>query len=88
MLAIEKLEEIATNELIRVFGKEYLQKNYSNTCKSVGAINDSMCLFFIGIKSKKDLPHRQSNLKDWVVYGIVTIDSKSGEIIDTQYELE
>lgn len=88
MLTEKELRRRAVDELIRVFGRKYLQDNFKNTCQAYGMVNDDTYQLFIGIKGSKDLPHRKANAKGWVVYGIVFIDANTGEVKSIEYELE
>lgn len=88
MLTEKELMRKATDELIRVFGKKYLQDNYSNTCLAYGMVADDTYQLFIGIKGYDDLPHRKANAKGWVVYGKALIDANTGELKSIEYELE
>ena len=82
------LIKIATNTLIGVFGREYLQDNYSNMCKAYGMIDEKTFQLFVGIKDSTDLPDRQATEKGWVVFGKVLIDATTGKIKDLEYVLE
>lgn len=88
MLTEKELRRRAVDELIRVFGRKYLQDNFKNTCQAYGMVNDDTYQLFIGIKGFDDLPHRKANAKGWVVYGIVFIDANTGEVKSIEYELE
>ena len=88
MLTEKELFCRATDELIRVFGRKYLQDNYRNTCKAYGMVNDDTYQLFIGIKGSKDLPRRKANEKGWVVYGVAFIDANTGELKSIEYEVE
>ena len=88
MLDAKKLMQTATAELVKVFGKKYLQDNYTNTAKAHGMINDHTYQLFIGIKGSKDLPDRKANDKGWVVYGLVLLDSITGDVKKLDYVLE
>lgn len=89
MLDTKTLMRIATAELIRVFGKEYLRSNYFNTCQAQGIINGGQTFqLFVGIKGSKDLPNRKANDHGWVVYGKVLVDAITGKIKSTEYVLE
>ena len=88
MLSERELMKIAVNELIRVFGRKYLQDNYRNTCKSYGMIGGDTYQLFVGIKGSNDLPNRQANAKGWVVYGLVLLDAMTGAVKKLEYVLE
>ena len=88
MLDAKKLMQKATAELVKVFGKKYLQDNYPNTCKAHGMIDDQTYQLFIGIKGSKDLPNRKVNEKGWVVYGLVLLDAITGDVKKLDYVLE
>ena len=88
MLTESELMCRATDELIRVFGRKYLQDNYRNTCKAYGMVADDTYQLFIGIKGSEELPHRKANAKGWVVYGKALIDANTGELKSIEYELE
>ena len=79
---------IATNELIKVFGKQYLQDNYMNTCKAVGMVNQNTYQLFVGIKGSEDLSERKANEHGWVVFGKVFVDANTGKVVELEYELE
>lgn len=78
----DKLKKCACNELIKVFGKKYLQDNYATTIKTRAFLNDGTYMFFVGIKGESDLPGRKGNEKGWVVYGLVCLDAHTGELKD------
>lgn len=88
MLSEKKLTQKATEELIKVFGKKYLQDNFRNTCVARGSLADDAYQFFVGIKGSKDLPNREANEKGWVVYGLVILDAITGEAKKMEYSLE
>lgn len=82
------LMKMATNQLIDVFGRKYLQDNYSNMCKAYGMIDDQTFQLFVGIKDSKDLPGRKATEKGWVVFGKVLIDAITGKTKNINYVLE
>lgn len=88
MLTTKELFKIATNELIKLFGKEYLKANFENTCQSSGMIGKETFFFFVGIKDSKDLPNRKANDKGWVVYAKILVDAVTGDIKEKDYVLE
>lgn len=88
MLTTKELFKIATNELIKLFGKEYLKANFENTCQSSGMIGKETFFFFVGIKDSKDLPNRKANDKGWVVYAKILVDAVTGDIKQKDYVLE
>ena len=88
MLDAKTLMHKATSELVKVFGKKYLQDNYPNTCKAYGIMDDQTYQLFVGIKGSKDLPNRKANEKGWVVYGLVLLDANTGEVKKLDYVLE
>lgn len=88
MLSTKELMKKATGELIKVFGKEYLQKNYENTLEGHGIVGDNTFMLFLGLKGSKDLPDRKANDKGWVVYGKVMLDIHTGETKEIEYALE
>ena len=88
MLDSKTLMQKATAELIRLFGKEYLQANYKNTCKAYGMVDAQTYQLFVGIKGSEDLPNRKATDKGWVVYGNVFLDANTGRIKKTDYVLE
>lgn len=88
MLDSKKLMQKATGELVKVFGKKYLQDNYLNTCKAYGMIDEHTYQLFLGIKDSSDLPDRKANEKGWVVYGLVLLDAITGEVKKLDYILE
>ena len=88
MLSEKQLMRRAIEELINVFGREYLQKNYERTLKAHGFCDTDTYMLFVGIKGTDDLPDRKGNDKGWVVYGEVLLDAHSGELRSIEYELE
>lgn len=84
----QALMKIATSQLVNVFGRKYLQDNYSNMCKAYGMIDDQTFQLFVGIKDSKDLPDRKATEKGWVVFGKVLIDAITGETKNIEYALE
>jgi len=81
-----ELARIAISKLIETFGKQYLRENYAGSCTSYGMLDDETFLFFLGIKTSSDLPHRKANDHGWVIYGKVLVDALSGEIKDLDYQ--
>lgn len=88
VLSTKELTKNACGELAKVFGKEYLRKNYENTLEGHGLIGDSTFMMFVGLKSKEDLPDREANDKGWVVYGKVLLDANTGKMKNIEYVLE
>lgn len=88
MMSENKLIEIASSEIARIFGKKYLKDNYDDSCIAAGFIQGKIYQLFIGIKSKKDLPDRKANKKGWVVYGLIWLDALTGELVKKEYVLE
>lgn len=88
MLDERTLMQTATNELISLFGKEYLKNNYNNTCKAYGMVDDQTFQLFVGIKGSKDLPDRKATDKGWVVYGKILLDANTGKTKNKEYVLE
>lgn len=88
MLSERLLMKKATEELVGVFGRKYLQENYENTCKAYGMVDDNTYQLFVGIKGSKDLPHRKADEKGWVVYGLVFVDANTGKTKKLEYVLE
>ena len=88
MLSEKQLMKRACEELINVFGKEYLQKNYERTLKAQGLCDADTFMLFVGIKDHEDLPDRKVSEKGWVVYGKVLLDAHSGELKEIEYALE
>lgn len=88
MLSEKQLMKRACKELIKVFGREYLQKNYERTLRAQGLCDSDTFMLFVGIKDDEDLPNRKANEKGWVVYGKVLLDAHSGELKEIEYELE
>ncbi len=81
MLAEKTLVQIATKELIKEYGKEYLQKTYEGSCIAKGMATKDLFMFFLGIKTKTDLPDREADDHGWVVSGTIYIDANSGKIV-------
>ena len=88
MLDENVLMQKATNELISLFGKEYLKNNYKNTCRAFGMVDNQTFQLFVGIKDSDDLPNRKATEKGWVVYGKVLLDANTGKIKNIEYVLE
>ena len=88
MLNTDELFKLAVNEAIEIFGKQYLQENYANTCRACGIIAPDKYQFFIGIKGKTDLPERNCNDKGWVVYALIYLDAHTGKVIEKEYAIE
>ena len=88
MLTTRELFKKAMSELVSLFGKEYLQTNYENTCQASGMLNNQTYQLFVGIKDKKDLPERKANDKGWVVYAKILLDATTGNLKDIEYVLE
>ena len=78
----------AAKELVRIFGKEYIQENYKKTCFANGIIYDNTYMLFAGIKDSDELPNREATDKGWVVYAKILLNATTGEIIETEYVLE
>ena len=88
MLNENDLMKIALTELIRIFGRKYLQDTHKDTCRAYGMVNESTYMLFLGIKGSKDLPHRKATDKGWVVYGKILLDAITGKVKNTEYVLE
>ena len=88
MLKERELMKSACGELIKIFGKKYLQDNYENTLKARGMVDDSTFMLFVGLKTDDDLPGRKATDKGWVVYGKVLVDAITGKVVKTEYALE
>jgi hypothetical protein len=88
MLNEKELMQIATNEMIKIFGKKYLQDNYKNTCRAYGMIDARTFQLFLGLKDSEDLPDREADSKGWTVYGKVLVNVITGEIVDKEYITE
>lgn len=89
MLTTKQLMKIAAEEVVKIFGKPYLQENLGNLCIAHGIINDgSVFQLFIGIKGQHDLPNREADSHGWVVYGYILVDASTGEIRVREYALE
>ena len=80
--------EIATKEIISIFGRPYIQKNFSNLCTAHGIIGGDKFQLFVGIKGKDELPNREADDHGWVVYGNILVDAITGKIKETEYVLE
>ena len=88
MLTTKELFNKAMEELIGLFGKEYLKANFENTCQSSGMIGENTYFFFVGLKDSKDLPNRKANDKGWVVYAKILVDAITGDIKEKDFVLE
>ena len=88
MLDRKTLRKMALAEMIRVFGRKYLQINYDTTCTDEGMVTDDTYRYFLGIKSAKELPGRKATPQGWVVYGQVFLDANTGKVKKLEYELE
>ena len=88
MLDRKTLRKIALAEMIRVFGRKYLQINYDTTCTAEGMVADDTYRYFLGVKSAKELPGRKATPQGWVVYGLVFLDANTGAVKKLEYELE
>ena len=88
MLSTKELMKKACSEFVKVFGKEYLQKNYEKTLEGHGIVGDDKFMMFLGLKDSEDLPDREANDKGWVVYGKVLLDAYTGELKEFEYALE
>ena len=88
MLNQQSLMKNACGELVKVFGKEYLRKNYERTLEGHGMSDPDTFMLFVGLKDKDDLPDRKANEKGWVVYGKVLLDAHTGKLKDIEYVLE
>lgn len=88
MLSEKDLFKNGINEIIKIFGKKYLQDNYEGTCVAKGLIDPSTFMVFVGLKTSKQLPGRKATEKGWVVYAEILIDAFSGNIKSENYILE
>ena len=89
LLNTKQLMEIASNEAVKIFGRPYLQKNFSNLCTAHGIINNGdVFQFFIGIKGQDELPDREADDHGWVVYGNILVDAITGKVKEKEYVLE
>lgn len=83
-----ELFHIAAKEFIRIFGRKYLHDNNRTSCTAEGIIANNTYMLFLGIKGSKDLPDRKATPKGWVVYGLIHLDTNTGEIKKLEYQLE
>ena len=88
MLDEKILRRIAVDELIRVFGRKYLQDTFKISCTAEGMVTDDTYQLFLGIKGSDDLPGRKATEKGWVVYGLVLLDANTGAVKKFDYALE
>lgn len=88
MLDEKALRRIAVDELIRVFGRKYLQDTFKISCTAEGMVTDDMYQLFLGIKDSDDLPGRKATEKGWGVYGLVLLDANTGSVKKFDYALE
>ena len=88
MIDEKVLFEMAVDEMIRVFGRKYLQDNYRNTCRAAGMVTDDTYQLFLGIKDSDELPDRKATAKGWVVYGLIYLDANTGKVKKLEYQLE
>ena len=89
MLSEEQLIRRAMQEIVPIFGKPYLQKNFNKILRSDGIINEGReYMLFLGIKTRDDLPEKEANEKGWTVYGLVHIDTETGIRTKLEYAVE
>jgi len=88
MLDEKILQKRAVEELIKVFGRQYLEETSKGACTAWGPLDDDTYWVFTGIKGSKDLPNRKADAKGWVVYGEVWLDAHTGEMKKIDYVLE
>ena len=88
MLSEHELMKRACNELIKVFGREYLQENYEETLVARGMSDSDTFMLFVGIKDSEDLPEHPVTKKGWTVYGHVRLDANTGLLKSIDYMLE
>ena len=69
MLSDRDLMKLACRELVRVFGRKYLQAHYEGTLEGHGMIDDDTFMLFVGIKTDEDLPDHPATDKGWTVHG-------------------
>lgn len=88
MLDERSLKNIAYDELIKIYGKQYLRVNYDNTWICHGMLSDGRFMLFVGIKTEDDLPDLPADEKGWVVSANIWLDQKTGEVLDIRYTKE
>jgi len=88
MLDLRTLKNLAFDELIRVYGKKYLQDNFYNTCIAHSMLSDGRFMLFAGIKTDDDLPGREADEKGWVVSATIWLDQATGRLLDMEYTME
>lgn len=88
MLNKRMLQKIATEELIKIYSKTYLQDNFENTLTGYSMLSDGRYMFFAGIKTADDMPDHPADEKGWVVSAQIWLDQETGEVLDIQYTKE
>ena len=88
LLDKETLFKLAKREMMFIFGRRYFEDNYENACTTVEMPTDETYQLFVGIKTKRDLPDRETNDKGWVVYAKVVLDAMTGKVVDIEYARE
>jgi len=88
MLDQRTLQKLATNELIKIYGRKYLQDNFENTMTGHSMLSDGRYMFFVGIKTQEDLPDHPADEKGWVVSANVWLDQETGKLLDIRYTME
>lgn len=88
MLDDRTLQKLATEELIKIYGKQYLQENYENTWLGHGRLKDGRYMLFVGIKTSRDLPDHPADDHGWVVSATIWLDQKTGKLLDMEYTKE
>ena len=84
MLNERELTKIASAELVRAYGKEYLQNTYEGSIIATGMVTDDLFMFFLGIKGQDKLPDREADDHGWVVSGTIYINANSGEVVSSE----
>ena len=88
MLDERTLQKLATEELIKIYGKQYLQENYENTWLGHGMLKNGRYMLFVGIKTEDDLPDHPADDHGWVVSANVWLDQETGKLLDIRYTKE
>ena len=88
MLSLKALKNLAFDELIKIYGKPYLQENFDNTCICHSMLRDGRFMLFAGIKTEEDLPGHSADDHGWVVSANIWLDQETGKLLDIRYTKE
>lgn len=83
-----KLDIICANEIIDIFGEDYIRNNFDNSVIGTGYDTDETYMYFMGFKSEREYNKGHKNHKGWTVYALVRVNSSSGKVVELDFQKE